>query len=171
MQESLDIIFKLATILAFPALAWYSWETFKLRKATERQLDTLVRPFLGIVLLGDQSKRKVKNDGSAMALNAFFLERINSTRFKISEEKYNPSGIPIGKAHEFACDKMVELTASELSHRIPSVKNLVNYLAKKEENFLAVVYEDLHGNKLCTISYGSGGAYDAIGQTDYINDL
>ena len=55
--------------------------------------------------------------------------------------------------------------------RIPSIKPLIEYLDTKGISFNVVVYEDLYNNKLYTVIFGSGDAYETTIETGYIKDL
>lgn len=163
----LDVIFKIFSILGIVILFWYANETYKIRKNAEKQLIIGARPY--VAFLADPNPYSLVNKSNNVAQNVFQISKLNGQYF-ISDEESTGGLAPNGQIH-FDKNKNKVITSNELRRRIPSIIKLVNYLDEKQVNCLVVVYDDLFGNKLFSVFYGSGDGFDNASETKYIKDL
>ena len=165
--QGLEIIFKIFSILGIFILLWYSYETYKIRMNSENQLKISARPF--VTFLPDPNPYTLVNKSNNVAQNILQISKINGQYFMADEESVGGLG-PDGQIH-FDKDKNIPITSDGLRKLIPDIAKLVTYLDKKQVTCLVVVYDDLFGNKLFSISYGRGVGIDNASETHYIDDL
>ena len=165
--DFLDIAFKVFSIMGIFILFWYTVETHRIRKNSERQLITSFRPY--VAFLQDPNPYTLINKSNNIAQNVIQISKIGGQYFMGDEESIRAL-VPNDKIH-FEKNRNKLITGDELRKRIPSIKKLVDYLDGKQLTCLVAVYEDLSGNKIFNISYGSGDSIDKVSETKYISDL
>lgn len=145
----------------------YTVETYKIRKNAEEQLIMGIRPY--IAFLADPIPYTLVNKSNNIAQNVFQISKLNGQYF-ISDEGSMGGLAPNGQIH-FDKNKNTLITNDELRRRIPSISKLINYLDKKQITCIVAIYDDLFGNKIFSVFYGSGDVFGTASETKYINDL
>lgn len=163
----LEIIFKFFSIFGIVILIWYTTETYNIRKTAEKQLTISARPY--VAFLADSNPYTLVNKSNNVAQNVFQISKLSGQYF-INDEVSIGGLAPGGQIH-FDKNKNKPISSNELSRQIPSITKLVNYLNQKQANCLVTVYDDLFGNKLFSVFYGSGDGFDNASETKYIKDL
>jgi hypothetical protein len=167
-KEVLEIIFQLASIFGIGILIWYTFETFKIRKASDLQNKTLVRPLL--IFAGDPTNFTIKNATNNPALNVVILTKINGN-VQVLKDGAHISAIGPMQTSTTERSNMIPATFKELKQRMPHAHNLFDSLRGKETQCLIVIYDDLHGSHLYTMHFGSGGEFGVAAETGYIKNI
>lgn len=170
-----EVIKGIIESLTLFGILWTAWETFKLRKSSQRQEELQLRPVLSF--LARQPAYVIKNESNNVALNIFcFSKRLdgyylvpnNSHVIAIlgaqadTGDNYQTNG--------FNAEKII--SKKELLKNFPWVDPLLNRLEEEDAIVrLIVCYEDVFKNKLYTFINSSGGGYDFSGETGYLKDL
>lgn len=168
MEYYLEIIYKITTIAGVIVLVWYTIETYKIRKNSEKQLAYSARPYLAFI--ADPNPYTISNKSNNVALNIFQFSKINNQIFIIDEASVGSALAPQANIH-FDKNANKQISSDEMVRRMPNIKKLVEYIANKEINAFVVVYDDLLGNKLFTSIYGSGDDFDKASESMYVNEL
>ena len=163
-----EILFQIASIVGIGILFWYTFETYKIRKASEQQNFTMIRPHLAYTM--DQTNFTVRNTTNNTALNIVLLTKLNG-QFQVLKDVAHISAVAPQQTVTTPRTNMENVTVSGLKQRMPKWTKLFDYLATKETQCLVVLYEDLNGSKLYTLHYGSGDLFGVAGETGYVKDL
>ncbi len=164
----LETVFQAASIIGVGILCWYTFETYRIRKASEKQNLTMIRPHLAYTM--DQTNFTVRNTTNNTALNIVLLTKLNGQLQVLKDVEHISAIAPQQKATTPRTNTE-NVTVSGLKQRMPKWTKLFDYLATKETQCLVVLYEDLNGSKLYTLHYGSGDLFGVAGETGYVKDL
>lgn len=164
----LETVFQIASIFGIGILCWYTFEIYKLRKASEQQNLTMFRPHLAYTM--DATNFTIKNTTNNTALNVVLLTKLNGQLQVLKDLAHISAVAPLQTATTSRIN-MENVTANGLKQRMPKWAKFFDYIATKETQCLVVLYEDLNGCKLYTIHFGSGDLFGVAGETGYLKDL
>ncbi len=164
----LETIFQVVSILSIGVLCWYTYETFRIRRVSENQNLTMIRPHLAYTM--DSTNFTVRNTTNNTALNIVLLTKLNG-QLQVLKDVAHLSAVAPQQTATIQRSNMEAVTTSGLKQRMPDWAKLFNYIALKETQCLVILYEDLSGSKLYTLHYGSGDLFGVAGETGYVKDL
>lgn len=138
----------------FIILIFYTFYTYDIAKKTTESNRLTSRPVL--VLLNEQdTPYRFKNVGNGPALNIIIVRGYSGDLFLNAEEHVLtavPSNNGTGGIPENSLEK---ISKNELIRNVPKIKELVEELLKKENNFICLIYEDIYGKSFASIVNGA----------------
>lgn len=173
LEKWLERIFKVASIIGVGILFWYTKETYQLRLTAQQQLKYTARPFV-VLDQSEPDKIVIANRSTNVATNIFLLAKdlgqyrvLQGDRASQVNAGLTPETIMTIETSDF-----VQISEEELLKKFSYLGSLIKYIDSQDHarNFV-ILYEDLLGNKLYTITYGQGEIYTETMKTRYLDEL
>lgn len=138
-------------------VAYYTFETYQIRKAAVNQYNHSFRPIL--VFNASKPRYTVTNKGSGPALNSCLI-MWDGKKFKITSDMTVPGVITASETYLF--NNQMEINLTGIKEKLPAFVSLINRIASSNHALFCLVYRDLAGNRFYSIVNGSGADYDAV---------
>ncbi len=173
MSENLNtligLITALSTFILVVITAYYAYQTRKTVVAMEKQ--NLLNKLPHLDFNGSSTKYVINNNSQNTAFNVYLLLKKGSS-YKISKEDKIIASLPSGHSEAMYVTDLVSITAPDLEKEISSVAPLVKYLKANNEDASCILYQDVLGNLIYSLFYGSPASrYDKYFETGYVQDL
>ncbi|SUX30701.1 hypothetical protein [Chromobacterium vaccinii] len=150
-------------LITLLVVAYYTYETYHIRKATLSSNHLSFRPIL--VFNAADSFCTVTNKGNGPAFNTCLIIW-DGNKFKISSDSTVPGVMPPSEMYLF--DNHVEIDSADIKKRLPEFSTLTDRISAESHALFCLVYRDLVGNKFYSIINGSGAKYDGVFEHDEI---
>lgn len=139
----------LATTLI--VVAYYTYETYQLRKATFDSNALSFRP----ILIFDASATfcTVKNKGSGPALNVCLIIW-DGSKMKVTADHTVPGIMPTGDA-SYCFNTHVEIDSAGFQNKLPGFSALTERISATKHALFCLAYRDVAGNRFYSIINGS----------------
>lgn len=151
-------VFNNAVLLAtLMVVAYYTYETYHLRKATVTSNHLSFRPIL--VFVAPDQFCTVMNKGNGPAFNACLIIW-DGKKFKITSDNTVPGVIPPSEKYLF--NSHIELDSAGIKKKLPEFASLTDRIANSNHALFCLAYRDLISNRYYSITNGSGAKYDGV---------
>jgi len=152
-----NILNNLILFLTLFVLVIYTIETTKIRKESQKQSVTSIRPVL-IPYFPQSGEIAASNEGNGVAINIYIL-KFDTEKFRFLKESVSPRLCghrePSLKEFKFTDDKFEILESYSIKQRLPYVSKHIDTILKKNEHTVCLIYSDLDGRKYHTTGYGN----------------
>lgn len=146
----------MATLLV---VAYYTYETYHLRRATVDSNALSFRPIL--IFDAGASFCTVKNKGNGPALNAALIIW-DGAKMKVTADSTVPGIMPPGN-DSYCFNNHVEIDSAGFKKRLPGFSSLIERITTTRHALFCLTYRDLAGNRFYSIINGSNKLeYDGV---------
>lgn len=154
----------MATLLV---VAYYTYETYHLRRATVDSNALSFRPIL--IFVNGAPFCTVQNKGYGPALNVVLIIW-NGSMMKVTVDSAVPGIIPPGN-DTYCFNNHIEIDSTGFKKRLPGFSSLISRINTTHHNLFCLTYRDLAGNRFYSIINGSNELkYDGVFEHGTITD-
>ena len=141
----------LTLLVTLLIVAYYTYETQNLRKATVESNALSFRPIL-VFNAGPAPFCTVTNEGNGPALNVCLIIW-DGKKMKITSDNTVPGIIPTKDSYHF--NSHVDFDSAGFKVKLPGFSTLIERITKTQHSLFCLAYRDLIGNKFYSIINGT----------------